>query len=134
MCEHVHICVLFMCKLLDLIMPERCQTCKKTNQSQLKKFLCWFYSFKYFRGKLLGSSKKDFFWSVPPFNLMWGLSLLTCLEATKLISVLLSVFTLIEAVCCKIYFGHNVCPRCNMFTSVPHCVVCETLLKQNTRY
>ena len=61
MCEHVHICVLFMYKLLDLIMPEKCQHCKKTNESQLKKFLCWFYSFKYFRGKLLGSSSKDFF-------------------------------------------------------------------------
>ena len=39
MCEHVHICVLFMYKLLDLIMPEKCQNCKKTNESQLKKFL-----------------------------------------------------------------------------------------------
>ena len=40
MCEHVHVCVLFMCKLLDLIMPQKCQNCKKTNESQLKKFLC----------------------------------------------------------------------------------------------
>ena len=40
MCDHVHTCVLFMYKILDLIMPEKCQNCKKTNESQLKKFLC----------------------------------------------------------------------------------------------
>ena len=40
MCEDVHICVLFMYKLLDLIIPARCQNGKKTNENQLKKFLC----------------------------------------------------------------------------------------------
>ena len=33
-------CVLFMYKLSDVIMPEKCQNCKKTSESQLKKFLC----------------------------------------------------------------------------------------------
>ena len=81
MCEHVHNCVLFMYKLLDLMMPEKCQNCKKTNESQLKKFLCWFYSFKYFRGKRLGSSSKDF---------LGQRHLSTWREVTK--SALLSVF------------------------------------------
>ena len=94
MCEHVHNCVLFMYKLLDLMMPEKCQNCNKTNESQLKKFLCWFYSFKYFRGKLLGSSSKDF---------LGQRHLSTWREATK--SALLSVFTLIKTVCCKIFWA-----------------------------
>ena len=30
------ICVLFMYKLLDFIMPEKCQNCKKTSKANLK--------------------------------------------------------------------------------------------------
>ena len=97
MCTFVY----FSCRnyWISCIMPEKCQNCKKTSKSQLKKFLCWFYSFKYFQRKAIRELKQRLFRSAPPFNLTWGLSLFTCLEATK--SVLLSVFTLIETVCCK---------------------------------
>ena len=104
MCEHVHVCVLFMYKLLDLIMPEKCQNCKKTNESQLKKFLCWFYSFKYFRGKLLGSSSKDFF----EYRLSTWCEAFPFWHALKLPKVytLRSVFTPTEMVCRKIFWAY----------------------------
>ena len=36
MCSILGICVLFMYNLLDLIMPEKCQNLKKTNESQFE--------------------------------------------------------------------------------------------------
>ena len=133
-CVNMCTFVYFSCRnyWISCIMPEKCQNCKKTSKSQLKKFLCWFYSFKYFRGKLLGSSSKDFFGQ---HHLLTWLEAFpfshALIEATK--SVAKCLYSYWDSLLQK-RFGHNNCPRCNMFTSVPHCVVCEMSLKQNIRY
>ena len=97
-------------------------------------FADFIHLYKYFRGKLLGSSSEDFFeYRLSTWREAVNFSFNMPNEATKLKCIAKCLFSYWDGLPQSI-LGITTAQDAIMFTFVPHRVGWETLLKQNMRY